>query len=113
MVNPPRSAAADERFVGNLFEGPGATVAARPSSSTTREDYIDRVVVGGFPMALAWSTPCTQHPHDGHVAEKRSARRRLFVLYSPALLTAAGATRDLSPEEACEALRSVTTQGGA
>jgi uncharacterized protein len=40
-----------------LFDDPAATVAAVPTSTTTREEYVERVVAGGFPMALARSTP--------------------------------------------------------
>lgn len=39
-----------------LFDDPAATVAAAPTSTTTREEYVERVVAGGFPMALARST---------------------------------------------------------
>ncbi|MDP1821536.1 MAG: ATP-binding protein [Acidimicrobiales bacterium] len=39
-----------------LFADPAATVAATPTSATTREEYVERVVAGGFPMALARST---------------------------------------------------------
>ena len=39
-----------------LFDDPAATVAAVPTSTTTREEYVERVVAGGFPMALARST---------------------------------------------------------
>ena len=39
-----------------LFDDPAATVAAVPTSTTTREEYVERVVAGGFPLALARST---------------------------------------------------------
>ena len=45
-----------ETFLPDLFEDPGAVVAARPTSTTLREDYIDRVVAGGFPLALTRSS---------------------------------------------------------
>ena len=40
-----------EDFVERCLIDPGALVVSRPSS-TKREEYIDRVVAGGFPMAL-------------------------------------------------------------
>lgn len=40
-----------EDFVECCLVDPGALVVSTPSS-TTREEYIDRVVAGGFPMAL-------------------------------------------------------------
>jgi hypothetical protein len=45
-----------EQLLEGLFANPAATVSALPTSVTTREDYISRVVAGGFPMALARST---------------------------------------------------------
>lgn len=50
-------AGTSENLVAGLFDGPMATVAAKPSSTTTREDYVNRLIAGGFPMALARSTP--------------------------------------------------------
>lgn len=45
-----------ETFLPDLFEDPGAAVAALPISTTLREDYIDMVVAGGFPLALTRSS---------------------------------------------------------
>lgn len=42
-----------EVFLEQLATDPFAVVAAQPSSTTTREQYIDRIVGGGFPLALA------------------------------------------------------------
>lgn len=39
----------------DLLNAPGRTIAA-PTSTTTREEYIDRVVRGGFPLALTART---------------------------------------------------------
>jgi len=36
-----------------LFADPAAVASAMPTSTTTREEYVERVVAGGFPMALA------------------------------------------------------------
>ncbi|MBT0772817.1 DUF4143 domain-containing protein [Kineosporia sp. J2-2] len=41
-----------ENFLPALRTDPGATVAARPSSSTARSEYVDRLCAGGFPLAL-------------------------------------------------------------
>jgi predicted AAA+ superfamily ATPase len=44
-----------------LFADPAAAVAAVPTSTTTREEYVERVVAGGFPMALARTTPAARY----------------------------------------------------
>jgi predicted AAA+ superfamily ATPase len=41
-----------ENFVSALRMDPGATVAAKPSSMTTRAEYVERLCAGGFPLAL-------------------------------------------------------------
>lgn len=45
----------EESFVADLLDGNEARLLAG-TSHTTREDYIDRVVAGGFPMPLSRST---------------------------------------------------------
>jgi len=45
-----------ETLIENLFRDPQGTVASCPASSTTRDEYIDRIVGGGFPLALSRST---------------------------------------------------------
>jgi predicted AAA+ superfamily ATPase len=42
----------DEDFLPALRAEPDAAVAARPSSTTTRAEYADRLCAGGFPLAL-------------------------------------------------------------
>jgi predicted AAA+ superfamily ATPase len=42
-----------ERFVDDLFTDPDETVARIPTSSTGREEYVRRLVTGGFPLAIA------------------------------------------------------------
>ncbi len=42
-----------EQFVADLFTDPGETVARIPTSSTVREEYVRRLVTGGFPLAIA------------------------------------------------------------
>lgn len=41
-----------EDFLPALRADPDAAVAARPSSTTTRAEYVDRLCAGGFPLAL-------------------------------------------------------------
>lgn len=50
-------AGTDEHLLEQLFTDAAAAVAAVPTSATTREQYIARVVSGGFPLALARSNP--------------------------------------------------------
>lgn len=50
-----------EHLLEDLFADPDRTVAAIPTSATSREEYIERVVTGGFPMALARSTPTARN----------------------------------------------------
>ena len=45
-----------ENILPALRADSGAAVAALPSSTTTRAEYVDRVVSGGFPLALARPT---------------------------------------------------------
>lgn len=42
----------NEDFLPALRADPDASVAAWPSSSTTRTEYVDRLCAGGFPLAL-------------------------------------------------------------
>ncbi len=49
-------AGGDGSILERLFADPGTAVAASPTSTTTREEYVERVVAGGFPMALGRST---------------------------------------------------------
>lgn len=43
---------AEERFVGELLDEPGALVAST-EPSTTRDEYAERILRGGFPLAVA------------------------------------------------------------
>ncbi|GAA4961736.1 ATP-binding protein [Kineococcus glutinatus] len=45
--------------VAQLFEDPAGAVGSAPST-TPREEYVERVVAGGFPMALARRTPAAR-----------------------------------------------------
>lgn len=45
-----------EDFLQTIIEDPSRVVTASPSTSS-RVDYIDRMVCGGFPLAVAASTP--------------------------------------------------------
>lgn len=44
-------AGADGGLLGSLFEVPKSTISSTPSA-TTREQYVERVIAGGFPPAL-------------------------------------------------------------
>jgi len=46
---------ADERFLGRLFAGDAGGMAGR-TSSTSREEYVERIVAGGFPIPLSRAT---------------------------------------------------------
>lgn len=50
-----------ETFLADLFDDPEAVVSARPTSRTTREDYIERLVAGGFPLALTRSSTAARN----------------------------------------------------
>lgn len=57
------------RLLSALFADPGQAVERPRSPATVRNDYIDRMVVGGFPMAIAASTPAArQRWIDNYVA---------------------------------------------
>lgn len=43
---------ANENFLAAVRAEPDAAVAAQPSSSTSRTEYVDRLCAGGFPLAL-------------------------------------------------------------
>lgn len=51
----------DVALLEQLFADPAAAVAASPTSMTGREAYIERIVAGGFPLALARSTPAARY----------------------------------------------------
>lgn len=41
-----------ENFLTALRDDPAAAVASHPASTTTRDEYVDRLCAGGFPLAL-------------------------------------------------------------
>lgn len=43
---------AHENLIESLRADPGGTLAAHPTSSTTRSGYIERIAAGGFPLAV-------------------------------------------------------------
>lgn len=55
-----------EHLLADLFADPEAAVAG-PPSHTTREAYIDRMVAGGFPMALARGAGARNRWFDDYV----------------------------------------------
>jgi uncharacterized protein len=59
-----------ESLVGRLVEDPDAAVRAavrRPLSVARREDYVERVVTGGFPLAVARATRARARWFDDYV----------------------------------------------
>jgi uncharacterized protein len=58
-----------EDVVTALRDDPGGAVAAYPSSTTTREDYIERVCAGGFPLALRRAAGSRNRWFDDYVEQ--------------------------------------------
>lgn len=50
-------AGVQEHLVRDLFDDPQQSVADQATSTTTRYDYIDRIVAGGLPLALGRASP--------------------------------------------------------
>lgn len=59
----------EEDILPSLRSDPDATTAALPTSVTTREDYIARVVAGGFPLALRRSPSARDRWFDDYVTQ--------------------------------------------
>lgn len=82
-----------EELLGNLFDDPVAAVAATPTSTTEREDYIARLVAGGFPLALARSTAAARNRwFDDYVAltVERDVRELSRIRHGDVLRTLLG-----------------------
>lgn len=58
-----------EDFVASLRLDPEATVVAVPQSPTTREDYIHRVVAGGFPLAVTRTPAARDRWFDNYIRQ--------------------------------------------
>ncbi len=58
-----------ENLLPSLRAAPDATTAAIPTSATTRLEYIDRVVAGGFPLALRRSPPARDRWFDDYITQ--------------------------------------------
>lgn len=58
-----------ESLVADLRSDPVATVAAHPSSTTTRSEYVARVCAGGFPLALRRTGAARNRWFDGYVRQ--------------------------------------------
>lgn len=58
-----------ENFLDSLRRDPQATVAAMPESSTTRSDYIQRMVAGGFPLAVTRSPAARDRWFDNYIKQ--------------------------------------------
>lgn len=54
-------AGVDENLIPALRAAPDAAVASLPSSATSRAEYIEKAVSGGFPLALQRSTPAARN----------------------------------------------------
>lgn len=61
--------ASHEDLVECLRLDPDATVAAIPMSSTTRDDYIRRVVAGGFPLAVTRTPAARDRWFDNYIRQ--------------------------------------------
>lgn len=58
-----------EDLVAALREDPEGAVAAHPSSSTARAEYVDRVCAGGFPLALRRTGAARSRWFDDYVRQ--------------------------------------------
>lgn len=58
-----------ENLLPALRENPAGTVAAHPSSQTTRTEYINRVCAGGFPLAVNRSPSARARWFDDYVTQ--------------------------------------------
>lgn len=82
-----------EALLSDLFNDPTTTVAATATSTTTREDYVARVVAGGMPMALTRSTSTARDRwFDDYVALtlERDVRELSRIRQSTALASLLG-----------------------
>jgi len=58
-----------EDLLARLLSDPEAVARALPESTTSRDEYIERIVAGGFPLALSASTPVARNRWvDNYVA---------------------------------------------
>jgi predicted AAA+ superfamily ATPase len=51
--------ASGAHLIADLFDDPERAPSGQPST-TTREEYVERIVAGGFPLALARATPASR-----------------------------------------------------
>ncbi|GAA2595955.1 ATP-binding protein [Winogradskya consettensis] len=58
-----------ENFLPTLRADPEAMVAARPTSGTTRKEYVDRLCAGGFPLALRRSGTARDRWFDDYIRQ--------------------------------------------
>jgi uncharacterized protein len=56
-----------EDLLTALRNDPAAAVAAHPTSTTTRAEYVDRVCAGGFPLALRRDGAARNRWFDGYI----------------------------------------------
>lgn len=62
-------ASVEENLVPMLHQDPDATVAATATSSTSRSDYVELVVAGGFPMAVKRSATARDRWFDDYLTQ--------------------------------------------
>ena len=76
-----------EDLVVALFYDPDAAVAAHPTSTTTREEYVERLCAGGFPLALRregsarnrWFDDFVKHSLERDALELQKVRQRAVL----------------------------------
>jgi uncharacterized protein len=96
-----------EELLRGLFLDAAGVVAAHPVSDTTREEYLQRIVAGGFPMALTRSGPVARNRwFDSYVSltlerdVRELSRIRQGVLLPSLLARLAGQTAQVLSVEA-------------
>lgn len=67
-----------ENFLESFFDDPAGTVAAHPNSTTTRDQYVERVLRGGLPLAVNRSPAARARWFDDYV--KQSIERDVVEL---------------------------------
>lgn len=67
-----------ENFLERLFDDPNTTIAAHPTSTTTRAEYVDRVLGGGLPLAVRRTGAGRNRWYDDYV--KQSVERDIMEL---------------------------------
>lgn len=92
-----------EDFLEQLIRDPASTIAAKPSSNTSRDSYIERICLGGFPIALSRTGTSRNRWFDDYVrlsierdASELSRIRQRGTLYKVLMELAARTAQVLS-----------------